>query len=88
MHSTADHLNLAPPQQGHWLGPLALALVAHGLLVAALIWGVGWKREAPPTAFEAEIWSRVPQAVASKAVVTTEVVTPWGIARIATTRDA
>jgi colicin import membrane protein len=68
MHSTADHLNLAPPQQGHWLGPLALALVAHGLLVAALTWGVGWKREAPPTAFEAEIWSRVPQAVAPRAV--------------------
>lgn len=68
MQSTADHLNLAPPQQGHWLGPLALALVAHGLLVAALTWGVGWQREAPHIAFEAEIWSRVPQVAAPRAV--------------------
>lgn len=68
MQSTADHLNLAPPQQGHWLGPLGLALVAHGLLVAALTWGVGWKREAPHIAFEAEIWSRVPQAAAPRMV--------------------
>lgn len=68
MQSTADHLNLAPPQQGHWLGPLGLALVAHGLLVAALTWGVGWKREAPSVVFEAEIWSREPQAAAPRAV--------------------
>lgn len=68
MQSTADHLNLTPPQQGHWLGPLGLALVAHGLLVAALTWGVGWKREAPAIAFEAEIWSRVPQAAAPRMV--------------------
>jgi colicin import membrane protein len=68
MQTTADHLNLAPPQQGHWLVPLGLALVAHGLLVAALTWGVGWQREAPPVMFEAEIWSRQPQVAAPRAV--------------------
>ena len=68
MQSTADHLNLAPPQPGHWLGPLGLALVVHGLLVVALTWGVGWRREAPATIFEAEIWSHVQQAAAPRAV--------------------
>lgn len=68
MQTTADHLNLAPPEHGRWLGPLGMALVAHGLLVAALTWGVGWQREAPPVVFEAEIWSRVPQAAAPRAV--------------------
>jgi len=68
MQTTADHLNLAPPQPGRWLGPLGLALVVHGLLVAALTWGVGWQRDAPPVMFEAEIWSRLPQAAAPRAV--------------------
>lgn len=68
MQTTADHLNLAPPQPGRWLGPLGLALVVHGLLIAALTWGVGWQRDAPPVMFEAEIWSRVPQAAAPRAV--------------------
>lgn len=68
MRTTADHLNLAPPQPGRWLGPLGLALVVHGLLVAALTWGVGWQREAPPVVFEAEIWSLMAQAAAPRAV--------------------
>lgn len=68
MQTTADHLNLAPPEPGRWLGPLGLALVVHGLLVAALTWGVGWQHDAPPVVFEAEIWSRVPQAAAPRAV--------------------
>jgi len=68
MQTTADHLNLAPPEPGRWLGPLGLALVVHGLLVAALTWGVGWQRDAPPVMFEAEIWSRLPQAAAPRAV--------------------
>ena len=58
MQTTADHLSLAPPAHGRWLGPLGLALVAHGLLVAALTWGVDWQHDAPPVRFEAEIWSK------------------------------
>lgn len=69
MHSsTADHLSLAPPQQGRWLGPMGLALVVHALLVAALTWGVSWKNDAEPAVFEAEIWSRLPQEAAPRTV--------------------
>jgi colicin import membrane protein len=69
MHTaTADHLNLAPPQPGRWLGPMGLALVVHGLLVAALTWGVGWQTDAPPSVVEAELWSRLPQQAAPRAV--------------------
>lgn len=67
-HGSADHLNLAPPEQGRWLGPMGLALVVHGLLVAALTWGVGWQKDAPPVVFEAELWSRLPQEAAPRAV--------------------
>jgi colicin import membrane protein len=66
-HAQEEHLRLAPPRQGHWLGPVGLALVAHGLLVAALTWGVGWKQDAPPAVFEAELWSRLPVEAAPRA---------------------
>ncbi|MCU0925525.1 MAG: cell envelope integrity protein TolA [Hydrogenophaga sp.] len=67
-HAREEHLNLAPPRPGHWLGPVALALAAHGLLVAALTWGVGWKQDAEPAVFEAELWSRLPVQAAPRAV--------------------
>ncbi|WP_310567348.1 cell envelope integrity protein TolA [Hydrogenophaga sp.] len=66
-HAAQDHLSLAPPRQGHWLGPTALALLAHVLLVAALTWGVGWKQDAPTPVFEAELWSRLPVQAAPRA---------------------
>lgn len=68
MQTTADHLELAPPRPGRWGGPLGLALVVHALLIAALTWGVNWKHDAPAAAFEAEIWSRLPQQAAPRAV--------------------
>ena len=60
---------LLPPTEKRWLGPLLLALVAHALLVAALTWGVSWKR-APVVnvVAQAELWSRLPQTAAPKAV--------------------
>ncbi len=67
-HAREERLNLAPPPQGHWLGPVGLALVAHGLLVLALTWGVGWKQDAEPAVFEAELWSRLPVQAAPRAV--------------------
>lgn len=60
------HLSLAPPSDGHWLGPLGLALLAHGLLVAALTWGVGWKHDAQTPVYEAELWSRLPVQAAPR----------------------
>jgi colicin import membrane protein len=49
-------------------GPaLALALLAHALLIAALAFGVHW-RNSEPTTMPAELWSAVPQAAAPRAV--------------------
>lgn len=62
-----EHARLAPPREGHWLGPVGLALLAHGLLVAALTWGVGWKQDAETPVFEAELWSRLPVPAAPRA---------------------
>jgi colicin import membrane protein len=59
-HSAQERLTLTPPRQDHWLGPVGLALLAHGLLVAALTWGVGWKQDVPTPVFEAELWARLP----------------------------
>ncbi len=68
MQSTADHLELAPPRGGRWSGPMGLALVAHALLIAALTWGVNWRDDGEPATFEAELWSRLPQQAAPRAV--------------------
>lgn len=62
-----DHGRLAPPREGHWLAPVGLALLAHGLLVAALTWGVGWKQDVETPVFEAELWSRLPVQAAPRA---------------------
>jgi len=45
----------------------AFALIAHAALLAALSAGVSWRTQDPP-AFEAELWSAVPQAAAPKLV--------------------
>lgn len=68
MQVTADILNFKPPRPGRWGKPVALALVAHALLMAALTWGVHWKQDEPPVAFEAEIWSALPRDAAPRAV--------------------
>ncbi len=44
---------------------LAFALLAHGLLIAALTYGLNWHSGATP-AFEAELWSAVPQVAAPR----------------------
>ena len=57
-------LPVAPKDRGVALG---LALLAHGLLIAALTYGVHW-RNTPPTPMAAELWTAVPQAAAPRAV--------------------
>jgi len=44
---------------------LLFAIAAHGLLLAALSAGVNWRTD-PLPAFEAELWSAVPQAAAPR----------------------
>jgi colicin import membrane protein len=54
------------PPKGRGLA-LALALLAHVLLIAAIAFGVHW-RSFEPTTVAAELWSAVPQAAAPRAV--------------------
>jgi colicin import membrane protein len=68
MQVTTDALDLKPPRSGRWTVPVGLALVAHALLMAALTWGVHWKKDEEPVSFEAELWSAVPREAAPRAV--------------------
>ena len=66
------------PPQGR--GPaLALALLAHALLIAALAFGVHW-RNSEPTTMAAELWSAVPQAAAPRAVAPPPGAAPQAVA--------
>jgi colicin import membrane protein len=58
---TRDALAPRPPG-GTWRG-LALSLLAHALLFAALLWGVRWATPTPET-MSAELWASVPRAAA------------------------
>jgi colicin import membrane protein len=64
----ADRPEFAPPPQRGTPRAVALALVAHALLIAALTWGVNWRREAENDAVEAELWSSTVQQAAPRAV--------------------
>jgi colicin import membrane protein len=68
--------DLRPPERDDAWGPgVALALVAHGLLVAALAWGVAWRsHQTEPMA--AEMWASIPDAEAPPPVVITPLPTP------------
>lgn len=54
---------LRPPESAGMGRGIALALLAHGLLVLGLTYGLNWRSTATP-AFEAELWSSVPQVAA------------------------
>lgn len=66
MHAAADRLEFAPPGTPGVVRALLLALLAHGLLVAALTAGVQWRREAQTISAEAELWAAVPVAAAPR----------------------
>ncbi|MES2281757.1 MAG: cell envelope integrity protein TolA [Pseudomonadota bacterium] len=68
MPSAADRIEFGPPRDAGSVRAFGFALLAHALLIAALTWGVNWKRTDQSVAFEAEIWSAVPQAAAPKLV--------------------
>jgi colicin import membrane protein len=68
VHAATDRLEFAPPPTPGLLRSLALAVLAHAFLLAALTWGVHWKRDAISVTAEAELWSAVPQAAAPKLV--------------------
>ena len=70
MPSTADRLEFTPPRDKGSPRAFGLALLVHVLLIAALTWGVNWKRTDDTASFEAELWSDVPQQAAPKELVT------------------
>ena len=68
MPSATDRLEFAPVPDKGSLRAFALAVLAHILLIAALTWGVNWKRSDEAASFEAELWTSVPQQAAPKLV--------------------
>ena len=76
MSLAADRPEFAPPPQRGTPRAVALALIAHALLIAALTWGVNWRREAENDAVEAELWSSTIQQAAPRAVAPVPVPPP------------
>ena len=68
MHQASQRLEFAPAVLPGQVRAFALALAVHGLLVAALAWGVQWKRESQQMAVDAELWASVPQPAAPKTI--------------------
>ena len=65
--STAERNEFAPPAQGGMGRAMALAVLAHLLLILAFTWGLNWKHDAPDDAIEAELWSPSVQSASAKA---------------------
>ena len=68
MPSALDRIDFGPPRDAGAIRSFGLALLVHAALIAALTWGVNWKRTDPTVEFEAELWSNVPQEAAPKLV--------------------
>ena len=64
MENIANRLEFAPPRDKGSLRAFGLALLVHVLLIAALTWGVNWKRSDDAASFEAELWSGAVQPAA------------------------
>jgi len=62
-----ERFEFAPPPTPGMVRAMVLAILAHGVLLAALTLGVQWKREATPITVEAELWSSVPVQAAPPA---------------------
>ena len=64
MPSAQDRIDIAPPRDAGAISSLALALLIHAALIAALTWGVNWKRTDTAATFGAELWSNMPSDAA------------------------
>ncbi len=63
--TTATLDPLQPQAPGGLRAGAMLALLAHGGLIAALVWGLNWRAQAPETV-SAELWAVLPQQAAPK----------------------
>lgn len=68
MPSAADRIEFTPPPPGGLLRAVSLAVAAHLALLAALTYGLQWKREQQNVAAEAELWAAVPREAAPREV--------------------
>lgn len=68
MHAAADRPEFAPPPQPGLLRAFVLAVIAHLLLLLALMHGLHWQRESENAVAEAELWSALPKEAAPKEV--------------------
>ena len=67
LDTSAERFEFAPPPTRGLLRALGLALLAHAALLAALTWGVHWKREIRVDTAQAELWASLPQEPAPAA---------------------
>ncbi len=70
MPSAFDRIDHAPPRDAGAASSFGLALLIHAALIAALTWGVNWKRTDSTTTLSAELWSSVPSDAAPVAQIT------------------
>lgn len=68
MHAASRFEYNPPVQRQGLIRAYGLALLIHGLLLAALTWGVSWRSQDNSLSVEAELWSSVPQQAAPKLV--------------------
>jgi colicin import membrane protein len=68
MHAANDRPEFAPPPEPALIRAIALAVLAHLVLLAALMVGLRWQRQAPDAVAEAELWSSLPVEAAPKPV--------------------
>nr|WP_295784771.1 cell envelope integrity protein TolA [Rhodoferax sp.] len=66
MNADQARMEFAPPPTPGLVRAMALAIVAHALLLAVLSLGVQWKRDPTPVTVEAELWSALPVQAAPK----------------------
>lgn len=64
MSLASDRPEFTPPATQGRGRAIGLAIFAHALLIAALTWGVGWKRESANAPVQAELWSTTVQQAA------------------------
>ena len=69
MSLATDKPEFTPPKQNSGrLRAIGFAVLAHAILIAALTWGVGWKRESSNAPIQAELWSTTVQEAAPAAI--------------------
>lgn len=64
MSLASDRPEFPPPSSSGRGRAIGLAVLAHAFLIAALTWGVSWKRESTNAPVQAELWSTTVQQAA------------------------